>query len=904
MVKQKLRLGTVAFSPKGKWNAETEYKRLNVVHFLASSYYAKKENVGQTPTLDSEYWGLLVEGGDVVNNPDEEDITTEVVNNEHVLKFADKKYRPEDFSGKGYKRLRKNIQKIDLAVTKITVNSAPTKDGEISVTINNIDTHISLVKDTHNTPALVAQAISDALVSAHTDYSIEVTEDVITLTRKHSGEVASSAFDVADTGVTLAIEDSTKSVKRNILSADMINQSNCTYEIMYDFNLDGETVNVLENCTLKFDGGSLSNGIIVGNDTCIIGHKNILYSVCLNGSYCNDVLYANWYKLYNDGIQDDTEQLRLACMNTIPKVILPTGKCLISDYIYEVGLRVSKTITGSSAENMSNSEGRHSTTIIYDNDNVESGIITVSNIVNSNNFRTTIQNIDFKIKHEGSVLYLTELAKGISFFKVQDINVHYSTAYTVDCKSDNIAVTGNRSVAFWLHKCFECYFDRVAIYGAKICWLFDTSSHADWVDDVYISNSRCQGGIILYNKGAYHGRRSIINLECESFGENLIRGESGYIDIVGLHLENSNKNSDYDLSSITVTNVETINNRLQLTFSESVSSKLLVGNIIELYNDRFSKFAMVMGITNNIVQTNLRVMHTYMTGWKLKRYVRIPIVGSCNVMSSSFTGSQGNQPCAVLFDGNIIQTGYSSQDSSHNVLNPIYENTGWTTMTNSYKLDTMFKANNVGAAFSKFTSNINEVWYDTYRLSPLGIKDNKSEFDIVWVKHNTYQSYWEYIPIAYRSDLTYADAKALGQNFRSMCKGWFDATIVLYVFKEKQITITVHGDKIPYPGTILTHTVNLKEGVNVVRLSKIKLNEKARNIGIHLYNEPDAGIINAELKFYDSISEAKGITSERPTAPEEGFEFYDSTLKKKILWNGTTWVNIDGTELAAVTSNE
>ena len=260
MVKQKLRLGTVAFSPKGKWNAETEYKRLNVVHFLASSYYAKKENVGQTPTLDSEYWGLLVEGGDVVNNPDEEDITTEVVNNEHVLKLADKEYRPENYSGKGYKRLRKNIQKINLAVTKITVNSAPTKDGEISVTINNIDTHISLVKDTHNTPALVAQTISDALVSAHTDYNIEVTENIITLTRKHSGEVASSAFDVADTGVTLVIEDSTKSAKRNILTQVMINQPNTIYEIRYDFDLNGANVKIPDGCTLKFEGGSVANG--------------------------------------------------------------------------------------------------------------------------------------------------------------------------------------------------------------------------------------------------------------------------------------------------------------------------------------------------------------------------------------------------------------------------------------------------------------------------------------------------------------------------------------------------------------------------------------------------------------------------------------------------------------------
>lgn len=338
MVKQKLRLGTIAFSPKGKWNAETEYKRLNVVHFLASSYYAKKENVGQTPTLDSEYWGLLVEGGDVVNNPDEEDITTEVVNNVHVLKLADKEYRPENYSGKGYKRLRKNIQKINLAVTKITVNSAPTKDGEISVTINNIDTHISLVKDTHNTPAIVAQTISDALVSAHTDYNIEVTENIITLTRKHSGEVASSDFDVADTGVTLVIEDSTKSAKRNILTPAMINQPNTIYEVRYDFDLNGETIEMQEGCTLKFCGGSLKNGTIIGNETsidakCPIFTQNIL----IRGNWKLNEISTS---LFKDIDNNTVHNMSFLASGDHAKTVIIEGnniECnVVSDYLFKV----------------------------------------------------------------------------------------------------------------------------------------------------------------------------------------------------------------------------------------------------------------------------------------------------------------------------------------------------------------------------------------------------------------------------------------------------------------------------------------------------------------------------------------------------------------------------------------
>ena len=50
------------------------------------------------------------------------------------------------------------------------------------------------------------------------------------------------------------------------------------------------------------------------------------------------------------------------------------------------------------------------------------------------------------------------------------------------------------------------------------------------------------------------------------------------------------------------------------------------------------------------------------------------------------------------------------------------------------------------------------------------------------------------------------------------------------------------------------------------------------------------------------IGKEKGTTAERPDetnlgTANEGFEYYDSTLKKKILWNGTTWVNMDGSTL-------
>lgn len=39
-------------------------------------------------------------------------------------------------------------------------------------------------------------------------------------------------------------------------------------------------------------------------------------------------------------------------------------------------------------------------------------------------------------------------------------------------------------------------------------------------------------------------------------------------------------------------------------------------------------------------------------------------------------------------------------------------------------------------------------------------------------------------------------------------------------------------------------------------------------------------------------------TAERPTTVYEGTILYDQTIKKCILYNGTDWVNLDGTALS------
>lgn len=56
---------------------------------------------------------------------------------------------------------------------------------------------------------------------------------------------------------------------KNILTQDMINQPHTIYVIQYDFDLDSTQIAIPENCILKFDGGSLINGIVNCDNTVI-----------------------------------------------------------------------------------------------------------------------------------------------------------------------------------------------------------------------------------------------------------------------------------------------------------------------------------------------------------------------------------------------------------------------------------------------------------------------------------------------------------------------------------------------------------------------------------------------------------------------------------------------------------
>lgn len=71
----------------------------------------------------------------------------------------------------------------------------------------------------------------------------------------------------------------------NTLSQHMMRKPNTIYIIQYDYCLAGQTIEVPENCVLDFQGGSLRDGILQGNNTIIKACYNIFDGITFIGSF-------------------------------------------------------------------------------------------------------------------------------------------------------------------------------------------------------------------------------------------------------------------------------------------------------------------------------------------------------------------------------------------------------------------------------------------------------------------------------------------------------------------------------------------------------------------------------------------------------------------------------------------
>lgn len=104
--------------------------------------------------------------------------------------------------------------------------------------------------------------------------------------------------------------------KNKPLEMQMI-KPNTIYEICNDFNLKGENLKLPVGSELRFNGGTLSNGILIGQETRITAAPIRIFdtSLTLMGTWDIVEAYPEWYGAIGDGLTDDTESIRATIVN-------------------------------------------------------------------------------------------------------------------------------------------------------------------------------------------------------------------------------------------------------------------------------------------------------------------------------------------------------------------------------------------------------------------------------------------------------------------------------------------------------------------------------------------------------------------------------------------------------------
>ena len=158
---------------------------------------------------------------------------------------------------------------------------------------------------------------------------------------------------------------------KNILTQDMVNKPNTIYEIRYDFDLNSTEITLPENCVLKFNGGSLSNGTINGNYVKV--EAETLDNVLINIKYTSPVNFnrsltyyiipeiwgiiegyiekgedghyteEQYDIMYNNGV-GFTKAIEYASNKGFNKVIFPKGKYCFTPFDSAVKYRNSNSI--------------------------------------------------------------------------------------------------------------------------------------------------------------------------------------------------------------------------------------------------------------------------------------------------------------------------------------------------------------------------------------------------------------------------------------------------------------------------------------------------------------------------------------------------------------------------------
>lgn len=888
--------------------ARQEYQSdINLRHEESLQQLDKKADAEQVNNslyeLEKKIGERFVVEGDVTNLPDEEDLTSVKESERDVLKLADRSYAPENFSGKGYKILRKNIQPVSIAVTKIRVESIPSTDGIVTFIINGKETIVSMNVSTDNSTSQVAQKIAVALKENITEYKVSVDASIITLTRNTSGSIASPSYSANNTGVLCTINNSTKKVLKNILTSTMLNQPNTIYEIRYDFDLQGQHINCNDSIKLYFTSGSLSNGHITFNkEINLYGKVHLCEGLKINvnlytGSswhkHIHYPIYISWFINPNEDIRDDKGNIKFDILyyrfynifeylyyNTNANVVLiaENDKYIISDNIV-----VPKGVT---------IDFQNST--LYFSKKVLNGEYVFNLGIDKDVFDSYKNNFDIpdKTKYKD---------KGYSSVKLCLKNIIIDEAYNnlhlilsvAHCRLECIKYnrSGDNNILFYQPKgdAAYSYLDMFEMYHIDLGSTWNTP--LDKLTKVYINIGDAKSIEHISGGNWYieNTQRTIIKhaINCVF---NIIDSTVGLYNIHNEFNDNIYINNSVvliqDSYLMLKGNVDDRNNRSLITIdkkyneensilSNSTSILTLINTVIgsENINRQYKGNSRYYIQAINEAKPILNLINSYV----ILKSLLIDIPNSITRFRSKYLC--GNN---VLYTAKRSIDIYQVNDINYDFNLNFGDSFTYAIVQKHYKRNTIYNIYKSTATLNK-DKHLAFGWYkEMVDLCDFDIYlsfDNANYAKLIKFDNivGTIGNNFCYIP--------FNDDYMLGNKVE-------DINISFSDFNNK-FTNDMVCNKYSYNGNDDIVTYICESETNFHHLANECKKQDIIKYNNRVYK------FNSSIGKFVSTDKTIGTSSERPnlTNLDEGFEYYDTTLKKKILWNGSAWVNLDGSEL-------
>jgi hypothetical protein len=170
------------------------------------------------------------------------------------------------------------------------------------------DSFSSVFRTADGNRALVRSVTSSDALNTLTDQMTIDDRGYVVYTTVNNSYLTWNGYDWVNEDGSLFTK--VKYVKRTVGITTLNNvfsYSNVVYKIVGDIDLGGGTLTIATGSTLDFQGGSFSNGTIVGNNTKINAGLDKIFGtdVTLSGTWNIVDAYSEWFGAKKDGISDD-----------------------------------------------------------------------------------------------------------------------------------------------------------------------------------------------------------------------------------------------------------------------------------------------------------------------------------------------------------------------------------------------------------------------------------------------------------------------------------------------------------------------------------------------------------------------------------------------------------------------